>query len=187
MSDDADRTDPLLTAASHRLEARRPEQRRHCILRAEAMHARVFGVCGWKVNGVWLGQEPGKALVGKLCAHVRPKCHPLLLDTSINSPATVRLNLFQIMLLAAMKLHCQVPTTSHQATIVRASFVANPNHEVAPHLWKMETGIPSCCLQILSSLRSLSLLETCLFAVLAVCGGIHGARWHASAAESAVP
>ena len=57
-------------------------------------------------------QEPGKALVGKLCAHVRPKCHPLLLDTSINSPATVRLNLFQIMLLAAMKLHCQVQRPS---------------------------------------------------------------------------
>lgn len=63
-------------------------------------------------------QEPGKALLGKLCAHVRPKCHPLLLDTSINSPATVRLNLFQIMLLAAMKLHCQVrlPDWHHNAT-----------------------------------------------------------------------
>lgn len=58
---------------------------------------------GWRAI-----QEPGKALLSKLCAHVRPKCHPLLLDTSINSPATVRLNLFQIMLLAAMKLHCQV-------------------------------------------------------------------------------
>ncbi|BDA46320.1 probable telomerase reverse transcriptase [Coccomyxa sp. Obi] len=59
-----------------------------------------------------LTKEPGKALLGKLCAHVRPKCHPLLLDTSINSPATVRLNLFQIMLLAAMKLHCQVACIS---------------------------------------------------------------------------
>lgn len=53
-------------------------------------------------------QEPGKALVAKLCAHLRPKCHHLLLDTSINSPATVRLNLYQMLLLAAMKFHCQV-------------------------------------------------------------------------------
>ncbi len=59
--------------------------------------------------------------MGKLCAHVRPKCHPLLLDTSINSPATVRLNLFQIMLLAAMKLHCQVCFgTSLLGSILRA-------------------------------------------------------------------
>ena len=53
-------------------------------------------------------QEPGKALAAKLCAHLRPKCHALLLDASLSSAITVRRNIFQMALLAAMKLHCQV-------------------------------------------------------------------------------
>ena len=67
--------------------------------------------------GAWLlhPQEPGRALAGKLCAHLRPKCHPLLFDGAINSPATVRLNMYQLMLLAAMKLHCQVGCSSPNA------------------------------------------------------------------------
>ena len=44
-------------------------------------------------------QGAGSQLAQKLCAHLRPKCHPLLLDASINSPATVRLNLYQVRLL----------------------------------------------------------------------------------------
>ena len=32
----------------------------------------------------------------KLCAYLRPKLHPLLLDTALNTPATVRLNLYQV-------------------------------------------------------------------------------------------
>eukprot|EP00884_Botryococcus_braunii_P019344 jgi/Botrbrau1/6093/Bobra.177_1s0031.1 len=53
-----------------------------------------------------LTQAPGRYLASKLCAHLRPKCHPVLLDSNINSHATVRLNLFQAFMLAAMKLHC---------------------------------------------------------------------------------
>lgn len=71
-------------------------------------HISIVVLCKKGAQRCVVVQEAGRALVGKLCAHVRPKCHPLLLDTSINSPATVRLNLFQISLLAAMKLHCQV-------------------------------------------------------------------------------
>ena len=61
------------------------------------------------LNGV---QEPGKALAAKLCAHLRPKCHVLLLDASVSSAICVRRNIFQIALLAAMKLHCQVSTAT---------------------------------------------------------------------------
>ena len=53
-------------------------------------------------------QEPGKALATKLCTHLRPKCHTLLLDASLSSAIAVRRNVFQMALLAAMKLHCQV-------------------------------------------------------------------------------
>jgi hypothetical protein len=42
------------------------------------------------------GQAPGSQVGVKLCAHLRPKCHPVLLDASINSPTTVRLNLYQV-------------------------------------------------------------------------------------------
>lgn len=58
-------------------------------------------------------QEPGKALAAKLCAHLRPKCHALLLDASMSSPITVRRNVFQMTLLAAMKLHCQVSAAGY--------------------------------------------------------------------------
>ena len=53
-------------------------------------------------------QSPGGALVAKLCAYLRPKLHPVLLDAAINSPATVRLNLYQMAWLAGAKLSCLV-------------------------------------------------------------------------------
>lgn len=35
-------------------------------------------------------------LATRLCQYLRPKIHPLLLDGTINSPQTVRLNVFQV-------------------------------------------------------------------------------------------
>ena len=35
-------------------------------------------------------------LAVRLCQYLRPKIHPLLLDAAINSPLTVRLNLYQV-------------------------------------------------------------------------------------------
>lgn len=52
-----------------------------------------------------LGRQPGAALGQKLCHYLRPKIHPLLLDASINSPTTIRLNIYQAFLLGAMKFH----------------------------------------------------------------------------------
>ena len=43
----------------------------------------------------WPGQGAGRQLAAKLKAYLRPKCHAVLLDPAVNSPATVRLNLFQ--------------------------------------------------------------------------------------------
>jgi hypothetical protein len=40
--------------------------------------------------------RPGRLLCSKLLSYMRPKMHGLLLDTSINSPATVRLNIHQV-------------------------------------------------------------------------------------------
>lgn len=43
-----------------------------------------------------LVQNPGRMMSSKLRTYLRPKCHPLLLDGNINSPATVRLNVYQV-------------------------------------------------------------------------------------------
>ncbi|KAJ4914737.1 Telomerase reverse transcriptase [Raphanus sativus] len=53
----------------------------------------------------WQNQPVGN-LRHKLCYFLVPKCHPILFDSNINSGATVRLNIYQTFLLAAMKCHC---------------------------------------------------------------------------------
>ena len=52
--------------------------------------------------------KPLANLRHKLCYFLVPKCHPILFDSNINSGAIVRLNIYQIFLLAAMKFHCYV-------------------------------------------------------------------------------
>ncbi|CAL5093865.1 unnamed protein product [Urochloa decumbens] len=49
-----------------------------------------------------------KYLQSKLCYYMRPKCHPIFYDSMINSPGTVRLNIYQAFLLCAMKFHCYI-------------------------------------------------------------------------------
>ncbi|PUZ66881.1 hypothetical protein GQ55_3G381900 [Panicum hallii var. hallii] len=51
-------------------------------------------------------QSSTKYLQRKLCHYMRPKCHPIFYDSVINSPGTVRLNIYQAFLLCAMKFHC---------------------------------------------------------------------------------
>ncbi|XP_022636924.1 telomerase reverse transcriptase isoform X2 [Vigna radiata var. radiata] len=55
----------------------------------------------------WQG-KPGINLKEKLCLFLRPKCHPIFFDSNINSAAVVRLNVFQVFLLCAMKFHCYI-------------------------------------------------------------------------------
>ncbi|GMH15186.1 hypothetical protein Nepgr_017027 [Nepenthes gracilis] len=55
----------------------------------------------------WQG-KPGRQLKAKLCDYMQPKCHPLFYDSNINSPAIIRLNIYQAFLLCAMKFHCYV-------------------------------------------------------------------------------
>ncbi|KAI9101444.1 hypothetical protein K1719_023926 [Acacia pycnantha] len=55
----------------------------------------------------WQG-KPGLSLKEKLCAFLRPKCHPIFFDLNINSAAVVRLNVYQAFLLCAMKFHCYI-------------------------------------------------------------------------------
>ncbi|KAG2372480.1 Telomerase reverse transcriptase [Vigna angularis] len=55
----------------------------------------------------WQG-KPGITLKEKLCLFLRPKCYPIFFDSNINSAAVVRLNVFQVFLLCAMKFHCYI-------------------------------------------------------------------------------
>ena len=52
-------------------------------------------------------QPPGQQLPSKLCHYLRPKCHPLLLDATINSSSTVRLNIYQVCFSLHMPQTCR--------------------------------------------------------------------------------
>jgi len=56
--------------------------------------------------------DPYKNLGAKVVAYLRPKAIPLLYDSSVNSPLTARLNVYQNFLVAAVKLHCYVAATA---------------------------------------------------------------------------
>uniref|UniRef100_A0A0E0FBG8 Telomerase reverse transcriptase n=1 Tax=Oryza meridionalis TaxID=40149 RepID=A0A0E0FBG8_9ORYZ len=53
-----------------------------------------------------------KYIHSKLCHYMRPKCHPIFYDSNINSPGTIRVNIYQAFLLCAMKFHCYIRSIS---------------------------------------------------------------------------
>jgi telomerase reverse transcriptase len=53
-------------------------------------------------------RHPGEALYNKMAKVIKFRCHPLLLDTNINSMFVVRLNVYQLFLFCAIKFHCHV-------------------------------------------------------------------------------
>lgn len=67
-------------------EPRRPVSRHICTLSAPNSGV-VSALC----------LHAGARLRTKLPIYLRPKCHALLLDTTINTPATVRLNVYQVL------------------------------------------------------------------------------------------
>ncbi|XP_022152578.1 telomerase reverse transcriptase isoform X3 [Momordica charantia] len=71
----------------------------------------------------WQG-KPGHHLKAKLCDFLRPKCHPIFFDLNINTPAVVRLNIFQSFLLCAMKFHCYICHLSYMCKL-RGDFLLN--------------------------------------------------------------
>ncbi|GIL90287.1 hypothetical protein Vretifemale_17931 [Volvox reticuliferus] len=74
-------------------------------LEVQADYSRYCGVHIRTTMSVPVDAHPGRQLSAKVCQYLRPKAHALLLDTSINSPNTVRLNIYQAYLLAAIKMH----------------------------------------------------------------------------------
>lgn len=75
-----------------------------------------------------LMEAPGQGLLERMPAYLNPKCAALLLDASLCSPATVRLNIYQSFLLAAMKFHCHhtamqrghISDTRHVISVIEA-------------------------------------------------------------------
>ncbi|KAF8011834.1 hypothetical protein BT93_I0082 [Corymbia citriodora subsp. variegata] len=70
----------------------------------------------------WQG-KPGSYLKTKLCDFLRPKCHPIFFDSNINSAAVIRLNIYQVFLLCAMKFHCYVRDLSYICKIRASSYM----------------------------------------------------------------
>jgi len=82
-------------------------------LEIQADYSRYAGTHIATVLTVPLTNHPGRQLPVRLMLYMRPKCHPLLLDATINSPLTARLNIFQAFMMSAMKLHSYVRVLVH--------------------------------------------------------------------------
>ncbi|XP_078435925.1 telomerase reverse transcriptase [Wolffia australiana] len=74
-------------------------------LEIQADYTRYMGIEVRSTLTVHAHSDVEERLGEKLCNYMRPKCHPLFYDSNVNSPATVRLNLYQAFLLCAMKFH----------------------------------------------------------------------------------
>ena len=61
----------------------------------QADYTRYEGMHLWQTM-TGAARRPGHLLKRRLAAFLRPKCHPILLDTAINSRTTVRLNIYQV-------------------------------------------------------------------------------------------
>jgi len=68
-------------------------------------------------------RNPGLSLGSKLCHYLRPKITPLLLDQEINSPITVRINIYQAFLLAAMKVHCYLTSLPQKPRLTASKWL----------------------------------------------------------------
>ncbi|XP_043690892.1 telomerase reverse transcriptase-like [Telopea speciosissima] len=79
-----------------------------CTLEIQADYTRYLHIHLGSTLTISWQVKPGRLLKAKLCAYMRPKCHPIFYDSNINSPAVVRLNIYQAFLLCAMKFHCYV-------------------------------------------------------------------------------
>ncbi|OWM83257.1 hypothetical protein CDL15_Pgr012738 [Punica granatum] len=77
----------------------------------------------------WQG-KPASRIRARLYDFLRPKCHAIFFDSNINSAAVVRLNVYQVFVLCAMKFHCYVRDLSYICkftprfyfNIIRSSF-----------------------------------------------------------------
>uniref|UniRef100_A0A803LJI9 Telomerase reverse transcriptase n=1 Tax=Chenopodium quinoa TaxID=63459 RepID=A0A803LJI9_CHEQI len=79
-----------------------------CTLEVQADYSRYLNDHMSSTLTVSWQHRPGRQLKAKLRAYMRPKCNPIFYDTSINSPATIRLNVYQAFVVCAMKFHCYV-------------------------------------------------------------------------------
>lgn len=79
-----------------------------CTLEVQADYSRYLNDHLSSTLTVSWQHRPGRQLKAKLRAYMRPKCHPIFYDTLINSPATIRLNVYQAFVVCAMKFHCYV-------------------------------------------------------------------------------
>ena len=59
-----------------------------------------------------LGRNAWTRLPERICGFLKPKCAAIFFDESINSKVTVRVNVYQLFLMAAMKTHSYVAATS---------------------------------------------------------------------------
>jgi len=69
----------------------------------------------------------------KIVQFIKPKCHALLLDSQINSLETVLFNLYQILLIAAIKFYCHAKDLPRSA-VHNAPFFVDAVIDVIDHV-----------------------------------------------------
>ncbi|KAJ8762959.1 hypothetical protein K2173_023088 [Erythroxylum novogranatense] len=84
-----------------------------CTLEVQADYTRYLDNHMSSALTVCWQDKPAHQLKMKLCDFVRPKCHPIFFDSNINSGPVVRLNIYQVFLVCAMKFHCYVSDMSY--------------------------------------------------------------------------
>ncbi len=57
-----------------------------------------------------VSSKPGNYLGDKLVDYIKPVCHPIFLDAFMNSPRTIKINVYQAFVLSAMKYHAHSQT-----------------------------------------------------------------------------
>ncbi|KAJ3692189.1 hypothetical protein LUZ60_012539 [Juncus effusus] len=97
-------------------------------LEIQADYTRYWGINMRSTITVNKNGKQSDLLRERLCGYMLPKCHMIFYDMKINSPATVRLNLYQAFLICAMKFHCYIceindPITSKETlSIIQTTF-----------------------------------------------------------------
>ena len=74
-------------------------------LELRADYTRYSGAHVKTTVNIPVARKPGLTLGSKICHYIRPKILAVLLDEEINSRLTVRLNVYQMFVLGAMKAH----------------------------------------------------------------------------------
>jgi len=94
-------------------------------------YTRYSGIDMASTVSIVYGKHPGQAFFRKLCGVLKGKIHPLVLDSSCLSEHTAAINVYHMLLLAAVKGHCMAKALARQHTVLSPVFLRCAVHGLA--------------------------------------------------------